>query len=319
MSGMKLTQVAPRASRSARPLAAVVVALIVVVAGGYGLTQLNRSDNAPAAVVVPIPTAALRPVEVSGTETCRMVDNGQYLNPVKRIARIDVCTDTMSDPRVSGDVTRQLSVETFQPGDYLPALAQRLWGTATLETDEGSWSGAFTWFANGDVVAGIWEALGSGGYDGLLYKAELGGTLDDPTVSGMITPLSEGQIVGAYNCQPTLVPDPTVVDGVEQYRGFEMACALTANDDRVTGTATHVVDIDVHPDGTAHAWGTVGIEQPNGSWTTQVDDVGRPATIWGATLKGTGDFAALQFRFTTTSPEPGGPCSALEGVIEPVE
>lgn len=87
------------------------------------------------------------PVEVTGTEVC---SNFQ-------------CTDTMSDPRVSGESVINLENWDQTTGELV--------GTHELVNDGGSWKGSFAGIDDGADEAWAEAVLiGAGGYEGLQYR-----------------------------------------------------------------------------------------------------------------------------------------------------
>lgn len=109
---------------------------------------------------------AFEPVEVTGISVCSDFR----------------CTDTMSDPRVSGEGFVELENWDQTTGELL--------GTYEVVNDGGAWKGPFAGIDDGATEAWIEAVLiGSGDYEGLqyLYRVEFGASeTADHLVTGTI-------------------------------------------------------------------------------------------------------------------------------------
>lgn len=118
----------------------------------------------------------VEPVSVSGTEECvQVAPEGNEL------VRYE-CLETLDDQRVSGTSTVTV---TLVDDSVSPVVDE---GGFTLGNDGGSWSGDWSGTIEEDgthVTEGV--MAGSGGYDGLQYRARWAfTTLGDVEVSGTI-------------------------------------------------------------------------------------------------------------------------------------
>jgi len=119
----------------------------------------------------------VRPVgtEVIGTETCSVASVGHDLGVGDIIATRGLemsCTDTMSDERLSGARTLDVSVDTRADD------SADLWGRSILTNDGGTWEGFFFGTVDPGYTTHHVRSLmhGSGGYEGLLLRLEVTGT-----------------------------------------------------------------------------------------------------------------------------------------------
>lgn len=118
----------------------------------------------------------VEPISVSGTEVCvEIAPEGDELNRYE-------CLETLDDERVSGTSTATV---TLVDTSVSPVVDE---GGFTLVNDGGSWRGDWSGVIEEDgthVVEGV--MVGSGGYDGLQYRARwVFTTLGDVEVSGTI-------------------------------------------------------------------------------------------------------------------------------------
>ena len=122
----------------------------------------------------------VEPVSVSGTEQC--VDVAPAGAELSRYE----CTETLDDERVSGLST---VVVTALDEQVSPVAVE---GGFTLANDGGSWSGDWTGVIEDDgthVFEGV--MAGSGGYDGLQYRARW-----------IATNLRDGEVTGTIESSP---------------------------------------------------------------------------------------------------------------------
>ncbi|NNE97204.1 MAG: hypothetical protein HKN24_14375 [Acidimicrobiales bacterium] len=117
-------------------------------------------------------------VSVSGTEVCTEVDTqGDELSRYR-------CVETLDDARVSGTAIVTLTMLDESVSPIVDA------GEFMLENDGGSWSGEWSGVIEEDglhTIDGV--LLGSGGYDGLQYRARwVFTTTSDGEVTGTIEP-----------------------------------------------------------------------------------------------------------------------------------
>jgi hypothetical protein len=163
--------------------AAIVAALAL--ATSLVVVQVGRQDQS-------VPPGAAEPggswVTVTGTQEIEGATG----------ARSKAATNSMSDPRLDGDVEITWEATTEYPGVFRDPYA--LSGTVTITNDEGTWRGQWIGFTDEQGRLHVTEWFeGTGGYDGLRYIEQLverdpGGLLD---ATGLIY---EGPI------PPTVVP-----------------------------------------------------------------------------------------------------------------
>ena len=120
-------------------------------------------------IVLPVGT------EATGTETCSATGAGHDLAVGDIVATRGLemsCTDTMSDERLSGARTLDVSVDTRADD------SADLWGTSIVSNDGGTWEGFFFGTVDPGYTTHHVRSLmhGSGGYEGLLLRLEVTGT-----------------------------------------------------------------------------------------------------------------------------------------------
>jgi hypothetical protein len=122
-------------------------------------------------IVVPVGT------EVTGTETCSVTRAGHALGvgDITATRGLEMsCTDTMSDERLSGARTLDVSVDTRADD------SADLWGTSIVTNDGGTWEGFFFGTVDPGYTTHRVRSLlrGAGDYEGLLFRLEVAGTGD---------------------------------------------------------------------------------------------------------------------------------------------
>lgn len=124
---------------------------------------------------------------VTGTERCSTTATGRTIAAGDVTAYRGVvlrCVDTMADTRLSGTRSLEFSIDERADGSAV------LWGTTTLENDDGAWEG----FGFGTVDPGYTthrvQALmrGSGAYEGLFFRLEVVGDETDFVLRGEVIP-----------------------------------------------------------------------------------------------------------------------------------
>jgi hypothetical protein len=91
------------------------------------------------------------------------------------------CNDVASDPRVSGQGTVTLNIETWDPAVKTgPGTNMVLWGDVLINGPDGSWSGRqYGIYDSGGTVHVFAVLAGSGAYEGWSYATS--GTVPGPT------------------------------------------------------------------------------------------------------------------------------------------
>ncbi|MDA8201776.1 MAG: hypothetical protein M0Z49_03270 [Chloroflexi bacterium] len=154
-------------------------------------TNFTSTGVIEAAAAAPAGAQPASEATVTGTETC----NSGSLQPGGSETTVDgvtqtrlvesSCTEYMADPRLSGDSTRTVN------GDTQPDGSGTWWGTSEMTNAGGSWTGV--WSATSDATGRwtiTWLNVGSGGYEGLQYRATLTGTGNANQVTGTVGPIS---------------------------------------------------------------------------------------------------------------------------------
>ena len=162
----------------------------------------------------------------------------------------------------------------------------------------------------------------------------LGGIGNEPAPGGVVEPAATASPTPAptparspvavsttQTCWETEAPTETQVGAIDQVRGLVMECTFADTADvRIQGTGTVRVSIDIRVDQSAEYWGTQVIAGDGGTWTgsfTGIIDAGYTTHRGAAVLKGTGAYAGLQFRSTSTSSDTGSTWD-VTGAIEPL-
>lgn len=345
MDRMQLTRVETRPrSRMAFSIAGVaVVTVLVVAAGGFLLAGgLGDQPGGVAAPVGPDQTPTISPaspsptasaptwvtpsVAVSGVGSCATVSDGStsWQDPITQYRGVVLsCTETMSDPRLNGVTTVNVSI------DERPDGSADIWGTATIRNDAGKWIGP--WAGTVDVgytthhMTGVY--VGSGDYDGLRLRFsqvsdnhgsyQLTGTLE---AVDFVPPEGATVVLGASSCSTQSQGSQTQAGDVLQYRGVELTCTGPSSDPRLEGFRHVTVDIDQNPDESATMSGTVEIDAPGGAWTgpfTGTIDAGYTTHRMSGVLVGSGANAGLELRYTQIGGEGEG--YVLTGTVGPTD
>jgi hypothetical protein len=300
------------------------------------MPSASLPDGTAAPPTSPVATTA----SVTGTSTCQALDlvftTGPDSPSRARNGTIR-CTDTVSDPRVSGTATGVWNMDLW---GTLGNGAATQWGTSRLENGGGAWegkaSGVFS-SDRGDMYA-VWYR-GTGGYAGLGYFALITG-LEPRQVRGMIFPGAPPDLSGmppVTGPQPTpgISPVPTVppapratavaygptsaVTGASvitlvELAPPEFAAVVATNDPRVSGdflgrpwtmqfTKVPGSDAEVGPQ-----WGSGRIENSGGAWqgvaSGVYDQIGDLIVAW---YTGTGGYAGLSYYEVVTRNDLFGP------------
>lgn len=149
----------------------------------------NRIEPAPNAG--PTATASLGPAstEVTGVRSCKRVLVRSIETPVggvtQRRGEVDICTWTVTEPRLSGQALTMMS-EDLQPDGTVEG-----WGTLSLRNGDAApaWIGSYSLVGKLDGTTTVTTSLtGVAGYEGLLYRDVQVGNGDTWTVTGWVTP-----------------------------------------------------------------------------------------------------------------------------------
>jgi len=214
------------------------------------------------------------------------------------------CDTTSVDPRLAGTMSIFWSIDRRADG------AGDAWGEATLRTGDGRWSGPFSGSVDADGTEHFTGALfGADAYGGLRLVFTQAGTSETFVLRGAVEPADAPSganevVVRRLTCQSGGDPGRESMDpsGLNHVRGRNMTCAVEASDPRVAGELTLVARIDDQPDQSARIGGTESLANTGGAWIGTWDgtyDVGWTTHRWTGTVKGSGDYAGLEYRFTT--------------------
>jgi hypothetical protein len=308
MNGTNMAQVGPKAPQAGwLYAAAAVLVLVVVVAAGYGLLQSNNSGvgtgSAPLATASPTATASPAAAVITGTESCRPRTDGttSTVDGVKqeRNQGID-CTTTMSDPRLTGNGSAIWNSDEHPDATYLA------WGTRTITTDRGSWSGPYAIVSTSTATSMTFDVVltGSGEYAGLVFRSQVVMSSSRTTFTGAILP-APATITGRETCTNDLSNrSEFTVDDITAYRGVVATCTVTMSDPRVTGAGRNEISIDMRSDQSADIWGRYALAANGGAWEgywAGTVDEGYTTHRVESLLVGTGDYEGFLYRLSVVS------------------
>ena len=322
MSGTNTVQVGPKAPQAGwLYAAAAVLVIVVVVAGGYGILQSNNSGvgTAPAPLTSASPTVTASPTAavITGTESCQ-IRTPATMSTVDGIAQernqgID-CTTTMSDPRLTGGGSAIWNSDDYPDGTYVA------WGTRTITTDNGSWSGPYAIVSTSIATRMTFDTVltGTGEYAGLLFRAQVVMAPSRTTFTGVILP-APTTITGHESCLTNSEGTEITLDGITAHRGMVVTCTDTMSDPRVSGTARLEYSTDVRADESADMWGAYVLSNDGGTWEGTFSgtvDAGNSNTRVESIHRGTGDYEGLLYRLSVVS-DAAGTGFDLTGLIVP--
>lgn len=154
--------------------------------GGYAGLEYRESAISNDATTYTTGTGIIRPVGtlITGTEACEKTNEG-VTEPFDNVTVIRgvalACTDSMSDPRVSGTSSTQVSIDEWadQSAD--------IWGSLVLRNNGGAWEGRWSGTIDRGYTIRRIEGLlvGTGAYAGLEYHFRL--VSEDQTAHSTLT------------------------------------------------------------------------------------------------------------------------------------
>jgi hypothetical protein len=305
-----------RARRFAPALAAAVLVVAVV---GTGVVAFPRFLS---------PVTSIAPESVGGTETCVTRVDGVVMSPQagsgdanELRGRIDSCRQSTSDERVDGELTRRIDGWLF--GDQSgPTGSSTDFGRSELRNSGGAWTGAFVATYSGRTGSAVpgrltWIGLGSGDYAGLVYRATvITNAAGEITLTGTIEPITEDAVIATAWCWVDSAT-PDLAYGSVPHREAQRSCLITADDERVAGTAAEHRVIDVASDGTTADSGTLTVTTAGGGWRGSFSGTGDwyvPGLVSGD-LEGFGALAGLRLSLRIVSED--GMHGVLVGTIAP--
>lgn len=251
--------------------------------GPVAASPMPTPTVAPTPSPAPTPTpTALPPGAVATTGTqigCSSTVEGPETTvdglSQKRDA-VRVCTDTQSDPRVSGTNTLTFNYDEHPDGTWT------YWGTSRLTNDDGSWTGVYDGLGPNDYTATMNVYLkGEGGYAGLQYRgtAVLSGTVTP--LKGTVEPLGPVEVTSSETCTDKEPGTSGVTAaGLEYTRGMVTVCTDVASDPRASGEATIVMTMEEQADGSWTYDAQSSLRNVGGSWTGVFEGTSEPnATV----------------------------------------
>ena len=189
------------------------------------------------------------------------------------------------------------------------------WGDATLRTGDGRWSGPFSGSVDPDGTQHLIGALfGADAFAAQRIVFTQVGTAEAFVLQGQIEPADAPAAAGEVVVRRLTVqgggdPGQESMDpaGVNHVQGRSTTFAADASDPRLAGDVTLVYGIDEQPDQSGRLEGTESLVNSGGAWIGRWEgtwDAGWTTHRWTGTVKGSGDYAGLEYRFTTIGEYP---------------
>jgi hypothetical protein len=231
------------------------------------------------------------------------------------------CTNTSSDARLDGVATVDLNL------DLREDESADMWGSATIETDGGTWRGYWLGTVDEGYTTHHMEVvyLGSGGYEGLRLRTSQTSDGSDGVITGTIEavaalPAAGATVITGASCSTADPGTTTQVGEMTRYRGVVLECGPSVSSDpRVAFELERIVfDMDEQADGSATMTGTGTLANEGGTWSgswTGTIAVGSRTHRMEGVYTGTGDYAGLEFRWSRIGEGP----YIRSGAIVPAE
>ncbi len=296
---------------------AVVALTAVLVVGAFGVgTRWGRDE--PPAGGIGMPSAApgsLGPETGAAAlaATCQVatghVDTQSGGMTRSRGGQLR-CTTTSPDPRLAGTMSTYWSIDRRADG------TGDAWGEVTLRTGDGRWWGPFSGSVDPDGTQHLTGALfGADAYAArrLVFTQE--GTSESFVLQGRIEPADAPSATGEVVVRRLAAlgggdPGRESMDpaGVNHVQGRSTPFVVEASDPRLAGDLTLVYAVEEDPaDSSARLRGTESLVNAGGAWVGTWEgtwDAGWTTHRWTGTVKGSGDYAGLEYRFTTIGEYP---------------
>jgi hypothetical protein len=305
-----------RVSRAWAGFGVVALAGVLVVAGFGAGANWDRNESpsgvagmpsAPAGLGMP----AIGPATVSAS--CRDAtgpvdtESGGVTRSRGGLLR---CDTTSADARLAG------TMSLFWSSDRRGDGTGEAWGEATLRAGDGRWSGPFSGSVDPDGTWHLRGALfGADAYAGERVVFTQVGLPEAFVFQGQVepadAPTAAGEVVvrrltahggGDPGMEST---DPA---GVNHVLGRSTPFTVDASDPRLAGDLTLVYSVDeALADNSARLRGTESLVNAGGAWIGSWEgtwDAGWTTHRWSGTVKGSGDYAGLEYRFTTIGEYP---------------
>jgi hypothetical protein len=296
---------------------AVVAAAAVLVVGAFGVgARWGRDGLPPGGIGMPSAAPgsvapATGPAALSAT--CQVaighVDTSSGGVNRSRGGQLR-CDTTGADPRLAGTMSIFWSIDRRADG------TGDAWGDATLRTGDGRWSGPFSGSIDPDGTWHLTGALfGADAYaEQRLVFTQLG-TPEAFVLQGRVEPADAPSAAGEVvvrrlTAQGGGDPGRESMDpaGVNHVQGRSTPFTVDASDPRLAGdlTLVYAVEEDL-ADSSARIWGSESLANADGAWIGSWEgtwDAGWTTHRWTGTVKGSGDYAGLEYRFTTIGEYP---------------
>ena len=295
----------------------VVALTVVLVVGAFGIgARWGRGE--PPAGGIGVPSAVPGSVaptngQVALSATCAVATGhaDTQSGGVTRSRGGQLRCDTASaDPRLAGTTSLFWSMDRRADG------TGETWGEATLGTGEGRWAGPFSGSVDPDGTWHLTGALfGADAYSGEHLVFTQVGTSEAFVLQGEIepadAPAAAGEVVvRRLTAEGAGDPGLESMDpaGVSHVQGRSTTFTVDASDPRLAGdlTLVYAVEEDLS-DKSARIWGSESLVNPDGAWIGPWEgtwDAGWTTHRWKGTVKGSGDYAGLEYRFTTIGEYP---------------
>lgn len=257
------------------------------------------------------PAAPTGPATVSGSQRCEIRVTGARIYSQDGVdelrGQVEACEDVVSDSRVTGTQIRHVEAWLFAPDAVDADGSSDYYGNLEISNASGRWSGSFVATFSGQSTDRpgrlSWIVVGSGGYQGHVYRATVTTTGDGVrSIAGSIETISGAALTGDTWCWVTVArPDLSVEDAA--HRELERECIVRSSDDRLAGRARESRLIDVAVDGTTTDTGELRITTLGGGWSGPFAGTGDwyvPGRVTG-TLLGQDGFAGQRLKIEIVS------------------
>jgi hypothetical protein len=220
------------------------------------------------------------------------------------------CSTTSADPRLAGTMSIFWSIDRRADG------TGEAWGEVTLRTGNGRWWGPFSGSVDPDDTQHLTGALfGANAYAAQRLVFTQVGTPAAFVLQGQVEPAGVPSAAGEVVVRRLTAngggdPGRESMDpaGVNHVLGRSTPFTVDASDPRLAGDLTLVYAVDEDPaDSSARLRGTESLVNAGGAWVGTWEgtwDAGWTTHRWTGTVMGSGDYAGLEYRFTTIGEYP---------------
>jgi hypothetical protein len=296
---------------------AVVAMTAVLIVGAFGVGARWGREEPPAggigmsSAVPGLGAPATGPSALSAT--CQVatghVDTQSGGVTRSRGGRL-LCDTTSLDPRLAGTMSVFWSIDRRADG------TGEAWGDATIRTGEGRWSGPFSGSVDPNGTQHLTGALfGADAYAAQRLVFTQVGTSETFVLQGQVEPADAPSAAGEVVVRRLTAhdggdPGRESMDpaGVNHVQGRSTTFTVDASDPRLAGDLTLVYAVEEDPaDSSARIWGSDSLANSGGTWIGPWEgtwDAGWTTHRWTGTVKGSGDYAGLEYRFTTIGEYP---------------